>query len=85
MLLNNEAWMQPFQLNVEEFLSFGIACRLVDFFLDIGIRFGIGSFGIGLAMAGPVIANGFRLRREAGLRRGSIVLSSDRQDIGNRL
>ena len=55
-------------------LSCEIARRLVEFFLDIGIRFYIGSFGIRLAMAGPVIANVFRQHSEAGRRRGSILL-----------
>ena len=50
--------------------------RLVEFLLGIGIRFGFHSFGIRLAMAGPVIAIGFRRRREAGRRGGSIVLPS---------
>ena len=51
-----------------------LARRLNEVFLDIGIRFGFGSSGIRLAMAGPVIAIGFRLRREAWRRKGSILL-----------
>ena len=51
-----------------------LARRLVELFLNIGIRFGIGSFGIRLGMGGPVIAIGFRRRREAGRLRGSIHL-----------
>ena len=51
-----------------------LARRLVEFFLNIGIRFGFHSFGIRSGMAGPVIANGFRRRREAGRRKGSIDL-----------
>ena len=51
-----------------------LALRLVEFFLDIGIRFSFGIFGIRLGMASPIIENGFRLRREAGLWRGSILL-----------
>ena len=48
--------------------------RLVEMFLDIGIRLGFGSSGIRLVMACPVIAIGFRQRREAGRRKGSILL-----------
>ena len=51
-----------------------LARRLVELFLDIGIRFGLHSFGIRLAMAGPVIAIGFRRRRVAGRLKGSMVL-----------
>ena len=51
-----------------------LARRLVELFLDIGIRFGIGSFGIRLGMAGLVIVNGFDRRSEAGL---SAWFSSD--------
>ena len=77
MVLNNEAWMAvdaTISTKCRKHLSCEIARRLVDLFLDIGIRFGIGSFGIRLAMAGPVIANGFGGRSEAGLQKGSIVL-----------
>jgi hypothetical protein len=35
-------------------------------FLNIGITFIFGSFGIRTGMAGPVIATGFLRRREAG-------------------
>ena len=45
-----------------------LARRLDELFLDIGIKFGFGSSGIRLAMDGPVIAIGFRRRREAGRR-----------------
>ena len=56
MVLNNEAWMQPFQPNVEN--SFHrdcpeIARRLVELFLAIGFRFGFHSFGIRLGWAAP--------------------------------
>ena len=51
-----------------------LARRLVKLFLKIGISFGIGSFGIRLGMGGPVIAFGFRRRRVAGRRKGSIAL-----------
>ena len=51
-----------------------LARRLVEFFLNIGIRFGFGSFGIRLGMAGPVIANDFRRRREAGRGKGIVLL-----------
>ena len=77
MALNNEAWMAvdaTISTKCRKHLSCEIARRLVEFFLDIGIRFGIGFFGIRLAMAAPVIAIGFRWRREAGRRRGSIDL-----------
>ena len=43
-----------------------LARRLVELFLNIGIRFGIGSSGIRTDMAGPGIAIGFRRRSEAG-------------------
>ena len=77
MVLNNEAWMAvdaTISTKCRKHLSCEIARRLVEFFLDIGIRFGIGSFGIRLAMAGPVIANVFRQHSEAGRRKGSILL-----------
>ena len=51
-----------------------LARRLVELFLNIGIRFGFGSFGIRLGMAGPVIANDFRRRREAGRGKGIVLL-----------
>ena len=51
-----------------------LARRLVEFLLGIGIRLGFHSFGIRLAMAGPVTAIGFRRRSEGGRRRGSIAL-----------
>ncbi len=51
-----------------------LARRLIELFLDIGIRFGFGSYCIRLAMAGPVIAIAFRGRRKACLLRGSILL-----------
>ncbi len=53
----------------EEVLSL-LARRLVELFLDIGIRFGFGSFGIRLGMAGPVIVIDFRWPIETGRRRG---------------
>ncbi len=51
-----------------------LACRRVEFFLVVSIRFGLGSFCIQIGMASPVIANGFHLRSEAGLLRGRIIL-----------
>ena len=51
-----------------------LACRLVEIFLNIFIRFGFGFCGIRAAMAGPVIAIGLHGRGEAGRRRGSIFL-----------
>ena len=51
-----------------------LARRLVKLFLNIGIRFGFGSFGIRLGMAGPVIENDFRRCREAGRRKGIVLL-----------
>ncbi len=51
-----------------------LARRLVELFLNIGIRIGFGSFGIWIGMAGPVIANGFRRRGEARRRRGIVLL-----------
>ena len=51
-----------------------LARRLVELFLCIGIRFGLGSIGIRFGMGGPVIAIGLRRRREAGRRMSSIVL-----------
>ncbi len=48
--------------------------RVVVFFLNIGIRFRFGSFGIWLGMAGPVNANDFRRRREAGRQKGIVLL-----------
>ena len=61
-------------VNQRASISALLARRLLEFFLDICFRFGFHSFSIWLAMAGPVIANGFRRRREAGRRRGSIDL-----------
>ena len=49
--------------------------RLIELFLNIGIRFIFGSFGIRTGMAGPVNATDFRRRSQDGRRRGSIVLS----------
>ncbi len=51
-----------------------LARRLTELFFNIGIRFGFGSFGIRTGMAGPVIANGFLRRSEAGRRKGIVVL-----------
>ncbi len=51
-----------------------LARRLVELFLNIGISFGFSSFGIRTGMAGPVIVNGFRRRREAGRLRGIVPL-----------
>ena len=51
-----------------------LARRLIELFLNIGIKFNFGSFGIRLGMAGPVIAIGFRRRRETGRRRGIVLL-----------
>ena len=42
--------------------------RLVGFFLDNSIGFEIDSFGILTVISGPVFANGFRRRSEAGRR-----------------
>ena len=46
-----------------------LARRLFELFLNIGIRFGFGSFGIRFGMAGPVIAIDLRRHRETGRRR----------------
>ncbi len=63
-----------------------LARRLVELFLNIGIRFGFGSFGILLGMAGPVIAIGFRRRRETGRRRGiELLLTLSIRHVGNRV
>jgi hypothetical protein len=51
-----------------------LARRLVELFLNIGIRIGFGSFSIRTCTAGPVIANGFRLHSKAGWRRGNLIL-----------
>ena len=51
-----------------------LARRLTKLFLNIGIRFGFGSFGIRLGMAGPVIANDFRRRGEARRGKGIVLL-----------
>ncbi len=51
-----------------------LARRLIEFFLNISIRFIFSSFGILLGMAGPVIATDFLQSSEGGQRRGSIVL-----------
>ncbi len=59
-----------------------LARRLVEFFLNIGIRFGFGSFGIRLGMAGPVIATGVE---EPGGERPSSSSSDSRRGIGNRM
>ncbi len=51
--------------------------RLVELFLNIAIRFRFGSFDIRrfrTSMAAHVIANDFRRRREAGRRRGIVLL-----------
>ena len=45
-----------------------LARRLVELFLDVGIRFGFGS------ASGPVIANGFRQGGEARRRKGIFLL-----------
>ncbi len=51
-----------------------LARRLTEFFLNIGNRFMFGSFGLRLCLAGPVIAAGFRRRREAGRQKGIVLL-----------
>ncbi len=62
-----------------------LASRLVEFFLNIGIRFVFVSFGILLGMAGPVIATVFRRRSEGGLQRASSSSSDSRRGIGDRV
>jgi hypothetical protein len=62
-----------------------LARRLVDLFLNIGIRFGFGSFGTRTGMAGPVIANDFRRRSAALLRRGIVPSSDSRRGTGNQV
>ena len=51
-----------------------LARRLIELFLNIGIRFIFGSFGLRLGMAGPVIAIGFRRHREAVRQKGIVLL-----------
>ena len=48
--------------------------RLIELFLNIGIRFIFGSLGIRAGMAGPVIAIGFRQRRETRRQTGTASL-----------
>ena len=62
-----------------------LARRLAEFFLNIGFRIGFHSFGIRLCMAGPVIAFGFRRRKNPGGGGAASISSDSRQDIGNRL
>ncbi len=68
--------LPPFDFSVleERMVLSLLARRLFELFLNIGVRSIFGSFGIRLGMAGPVIANGFRLRREIGRRRGNVPL-----------
>jgi hypothetical protein len=40
-----------------------VARLLLEFFPEIGIRFGFGSFGFRIGMAGPVIANALQNRK----------------------
>ena len=51
-----------------------IALPLVKLFLELGIGFGFGFFSIRTAMVGPVIAIGFRPRREAGRWKSRLLL-----------
>ena len=55
-------------------LRLASARRLVYFFLNIGYRIGIHSFGMRLGMAGPGIAFDFRRRRIGWIRRGIAFL-----------
>ncbi len=56
-----------------------LARRLTELFLNIGIRFGFGSFGIRLGMAGPTFVG----VEKPGGERASSSSSDSRRGIGN--